>query len=80
MDKVSPEKEECIPPTKENVKTSQDVERMFNSHSWTLYKAESQARGHGVLIRMSCIKCGANKIAILQEEEETFPPEKPKQS
>jgi hypothetical protein len=61
--------QECIPPTKENAKTSADVERMFNSHAWTLHKAESQARGQGVLIRMSCAKCGAQKIAILQEDD-----------
>ncbi|MHB1907316.1 MAG: hypothetical protein ACYCQJ_00440 [Nitrososphaerales archaeon] len=61
---------ECIAPTKQNTKTSADVEEMFNSHSWTLHKAEPQSDGKGVLIRMSCKRCGANKVAILQEGDE----------
>jgi hypothetical protein len=61
---------ECIPPTKENTKTSHEVEVMFNSHSWSLKKAESQFHDKGVLIRMTCTKCGAEKIAILQEDPE----------
>jgi hypothetical protein len=61
--------DECIPPTPDNVKTSEEVERMFNSHDWSLHKAESQLGGKGVLIRMSCKRCDAQKVAILQEDE-----------
>jgi hypothetical protein len=63
--------EECIPPTKENAKTSEDVERMFNSHQWKLSKAESQYNSKGVLIRMTCERCGAKKAAILMEDDKT---------
>jgi len=59
----------CIPPTPNNAKTSEEVERMFNSHDWVLHRAESQSGGKGVLIRMTCRRCDANKIAILQEDE-----------
>jgi hypothetical protein len=65
---VTYSKIECIPPTAENSKTSSDVEKMFNSHMWKLHKAESQPNGTGVLIRMSCTRCGADKIAILRED------------
>ncbi|MDH2901427.1 MAG: hypothetical protein PXY39_10695 [archaeon] len=66
---VTYSKSECIPPTRENMKTSADVERMFNSHLWKLDKAETQPGGSGVLIRMSCPRCGADKVAILQQDE-----------
>ncbi|MHB8568465.1 MAG: hypothetical protein ACYC7D_15670 [Nitrososphaerales archaeon] len=59
----------CIPPTPNNIKTSEDVEKMFNSHAWALHRAESQAGGKGVLIRMTCKKCDVQKIAILQEDQ-----------
>jgi hypothetical protein len=62
-------KEQCIPPTKENSRTAFDVERMFNSHQWQLLKAESQLDDTGVLIRMSCSRCNAQKVAILQTDE-----------
>jgi hypothetical protein len=61
---------ECIPPTKENTKTSRDVETMFNSHSWDLKRAEPAYDNRGVLIRMSCRRCGAEKVAILEEDPE----------
>jgi hypothetical protein len=61
-------KPECIPPTRENTKTSIDVERMFNSHVWKLEKAESQYGEKGVFIRMNCTRCGAKKVAILSED------------
>jgi hypothetical protein len=61
---------ECIPPTKENTRTSEEVEKMFNSHLWKLERAESQYKDKGVLIRMTCTKCGAKKIAILSEDYE----------
>jgi hypothetical protein len=61
-------KNECIPPIKENTKTSQEVERMFNSHLWKLERAESQYGEKGVLIRMTCTRCGAKKVAILSED------------
>jgi hypothetical protein len=61
--------EECIPPTKENAKTSQDVERMFNSHAWRLSKAQSQFDNKGVMVTMTCDRCGAKKAAILMEDD-----------
>jgi hypothetical protein len=61
----------CVPPTKENTKTTHEVEVMFNSHNWKLLKAESQYGNKGVLIRMVCQDCGADKIAILAEDPET---------
>jgi hypothetical protein len=61
----------CVPPTKENTKTSHDVEVMFNSHAWRLLKAESQYQDKGVLIRMTCNRCGAEKIAILQQDPDS---------
>src|SRR5487761_1758616 len=66
---VTYSKSECIPPIRENMRTSAEVERMFNSHLWKLDKAETQPGGSGVLIRMSCTRCRADKIAILQQDE-----------
>jgi hypothetical protein len=64
---VSFSKDQCIPPTPENSRSSAAVEKMFNSHYWRLLRAEAQNGGNGVLIRMYCERCGANKIAILEE-------------
>jgi hypothetical protein len=65
---VTFQKGACIAPTRENSKTSQDVELMFNSHVWELAKSEPQYSNKGVLIRMNCSKCGARKVAILESD------------
>jgi hypothetical protein len=67
---VTYSKSECIPPLKENIRTSRDVEVMFNSHIWKLDRAKAQDGDTGVLIRMTCDRCGADKIAILKEDNE----------
>lgn len=66
---VTYSKSECIPPTPQNSQTATEVEAMFNSHLWKLEKAQAQSNGNGILIRMNCARCGADKVAILKEDE-----------